>query len=428
MTTGRTDCPHSGAVERPPTKGGGSPAELEQSLAALANVGALVFLAARAVPGGFWLALAGGVPLARAGQRHGTRAGYATAGASLVETVAVMGPARLGIPLPHAASAPLLGALEARGAAYILLAATGALIRYGYYLATTALYIWVFVGIDAYVGAFQAVRGLFPVLPAGKAAALWAAVVGLAVWSGVAGLIQAWIVRRGLRRWPEDVGCAAEAKKPAPAQRMRIDPRAVAAAAAIVIAVALATTDTVVLVLVATWLVAAWVMSGAAVRSVAGGLLLAAPLALSTLAFGVFGGIGAELALRRAARVALLVLIAIWLRAAAGAGGLREVSLRLVRHLRRVRTLALTGLVLATSAGAADYGAATRRLARSLRTTRKRPGPILDALLGWLAEEGQRPAPLGRHSPSLTWSACSSGVVLSAGLLAAVTITALTAG
>ena len=84
----------------------------ESGLAGLANVAAMTFLAARAVPGGFVVALAAGVPLARAAERNGARAGYATAGASLVETVAVMGPARIGIPVPHAASAPALGSLE----------------------------------------------------------------------------------------------------------------------------------------------------------------------------------------------------------------------------------------------------------------------------------------------------------------------------
>ena len=82
------------------------PERIERGLAGLANVAAMTFLAARVVPGGFVVALAGGVPLARASARHGVRAGYATAGASLVETMAVMGPARIGIPTPMRRAPP----------------------------------------------------------------------------------------------------------------------------------------------------------------------------------------------------------------------------------------------------------------------------------------------------------------------------------
>ncbi|HEV2060144.1 MAG TPA: hypothetical protein VGR11_12370, partial [Solirubrobacteraceae bacterium] len=135
--------------------------ERERTLAGLANVAALTFLAARAVPGGFVVALAGGVPLARAAHRHGARAGYAAAGASLIETMAVMGPARMGIPFPHAASAPALGSLERRGAALLALALTGAVIRFGYYLATSAFYVLVLVGLDAYAGTYEAMRRTF---------------------------------------------------------------------------------------------------------------------------------------------------------------------------------------------------------------------------------------------------------------------------
>ena len=147
-------------------------AERERTLAGLANVAALTFLAARAVPGGFVVALAGGVPLARAAQRDGTRAGYAAAGASLVETMAVMGPARMGIPVPHAASAPALGALERRGAALLTLALAGAAIRFAYYVATSAFYVLVLVGLDAYTGTYEAMRATLTFLPPGDAAAL----------------------------------------------------------------------------------------------------------------------------------------------------------------------------------------------------------------------------------------------------------------
>lgn len=372
------------------------------ALAGMAGVAALTFLVARAIPGGYWVALTGGVPLARAGQRGG-REGYATAGASLVETTAVMGPARLGIAVPHAASAPLLGILDRRGAGYLVLAAAGALVRYLYYLLTFAFYVWVLVGLDAYTGTYESGRGLLPFLPAGEAAAIWVSAVGLVFWSAGAGLIQAWVIRRGLRRWPEDADVEVEVVDPErePAQTNASaagwDPRVVVTVATLLIALALVSTAPLMLAVVAGLLAVLWALSTAGLRPLAGGLALAAPLALSTLAFGLVGGIGEAEALRRTARVALLVLIAVWLRAAAGPDGLREVSLRLVRRLPRVRTLALTAAVLGASAGAADYGASGRRLGARLRATRKRPAPILDAVLLWIGNEASQ-LPRGRSA------------------------------
>jgi len=368
----------------------------------MAGVAALTFLVARAIPGGYWVALTGGVPLARAGQRGG-RDGYATAGASLVETTAVMGPARLGIAVPHAASAPLLGVLDRRGAGYLTLAAAGALVRYLYYLITFAFYVWVLVGLDAYTGTYESGRGLLPFLPAGEAAAIWVSAVGLVFWSAGAGLIQAWVIRRGLRRWPEDADVEVEVVDSerdlaqTNASAAGWDPRVVVTVATLLIALALVSTAPLMLAVVAGLLAVLWALSTAGLRPLAGGLALAAPLALSTLAFGLVGGIGEAEALRRTARVALLVLIAVWLRSAAGPDGLREVSLRLVRRLPRVRTLALTAAVLGASAGAADYGASGRRLGARLRATRKRPAPILDAVLLWIGNEASQ-LPRGRSA------------------------------
>ncbi|MDP8968475.1 MAG: hypothetical protein M3N04_07740, partial [Actinomycetota bacterium] len=187
----------------------------------------MTFLAARAVPGGFVVALAGGVPLARAAQRHGTRAGYAAAGASLIETMAVMGPARMGIPVPHAASAPALGTLERRGAALVALALAGAAIRFGYYIATSAFYVLVLVGLDAYAGTYEAIRETLTFLPPGDAAPLVMTAAFLLVWSLVAGLIQAWVLRRGLRRWPGEGVEPGERRAPAPDRGGLADARAV---------------------------------------------------------------------------------------------------------------------------------------------------------------------------------------------------------
>lgn len=400
--------------------------ESERTLAGLANVAALTFLAARAVPGGFVVALAGGVPLARAAHRHGARAGYATAGASLIETMAVMGPARMGIPVPHAASAPALGALERRGAALLALALAGAAIRFGYYLATSAFYVLVLVGLDAYAGTYEAVRRTFGFLPGGTAAPLAMTAAFLLVWSLVAGLIQAWVVRRGLRRWPDEAEEFGERPAAAPERAGLADPRAVVWTGLVATAITLASTQPAALALVAGWLLAAWLIVRAGVRSLTGGLALAAPLALSTLAFGLVGGIGAELALRRAARVALLVLTAVWLRSAAGAAGLRAISLRAVRRLRRLPTLALSARVLGASAGVGNYGESARALGRSIARVRKRPGPLLVAVLGWIAAEARR-LPGVADEPHARWSATETALVVFAVALALSTSIALLA-
>src|ERR1700736_6586559 len=84
--------------------------------AGLAHVGAVSFLAARVAPtGSFWLSLAGGAALAREAELRGLRAGYASSTAAMLQTVAIVGPLRFNAPLTQAMSAPLLGAMHARG-------------------------------------------------------------------------------------------------------------------------------------------------------------------------------------------------------------------------------------------------------------------------------------------------------------------------
>lgn len=369
----------------------------------MANVSALTFLVARAVPLGWTVGVAGGVPLARAAQRHGARAGYATATASLVETMAIMGPARMGIPVPHAASAPLLGALERRRSSLLTLALAGAAVRTGYYALTSAFSIAVLIGLDAYLGSYERLRETLGFLPAGRAAALWLTFASLVAWSLGAGLIQAWVIRRGLRRWTlgtTDASLGRPGPAPARAAAPRRHAGAFVALAIAAFGATLASTDARALGAIALLLAVAWTLTAAGWRTLGRGLALALPLALSTLAFGLVGGIGGGQAARRAARVALLVLIAVWVHSAAGSQGLRAASLRLVRRLRRVPVLALAGTVLGASASAEDFGGAARRLIARLRAVARRPIPVLDASLAWLAEESARlaaPAPQRAH-------------------------------
>ena len=54
------------------------------------------------------------------------------------------------------------------------------------------------------------------------------------------------------------------------------------------------------------------------------------------MVFSLVGGLGVEVAARRGLRAVLLVLVATWLRSAAGADGLREVFRRSLGRLRRL--------------------------------------------------------------------------------------------
>lgn len=360
------------------------------ALSGMANVAALTFLAARAVPLGWVVGVVGGVPLARAAQRHGARAGYGTAIASLVETMAIMGPARMGIPVPHAISAPLLGSLERRGHSLATLALAGAAARTVYYVATSALSIVLLIGLDAYLGSYERLRETFGFLPSGRAAALWLTLAFVVAWSSGAGLVQAWVIRRGLRRWPTGGAATEQVPSPEPsAPAHRFSGVLVLLAIAGFVAT-LASTDPRSLLAIGVVLTIAWTLTAAGWLALARGLLLALPLAVSTLLFGLVGGIGADLAARRGARVALLVLIAVWVHRAAGAQGLRVQSMRLVHRLRRSPTLALAGTILAASVSAEDFGGAARRLGARLRVVVRRPVPVLDASLAWLADESVR--------------------------------------
>ena len=83
----------------------------------LAHVATVSFLASRAAPSlQFFFALGGGIALARAAYAGGARVGYGAALASMLQTVAVMGPARVNAPLTQAITAPMMGRLQARGA------------------------------------------------------------------------------------------------------------------------------------------------------------------------------------------------------------------------------------------------------------------------------------------------------------------------
>jgi hypothetical protein len=388
-----------------------------------AHVAAVSFLTSRAAPaGGFWIALAGGVALARVAQRQGSRQGFGASLAAMLETVAIMGPARFGVPLTQAISAPLLGRLEARGVGVAAQILACGLIRMLHNAATTAFFIWVITGgLDAYAGTYDAL-GRRLGLEVGTADALALTAVGLVVWAVFASVVQVLVYRRGLRRWDELAGAAEDPDRqtaegvevqPTPAHRGRFDPRAVALASAVAFGMLLAGTEWIVLGAVCAWLALAWTTARVDREPVPIGLLFAAILGLGALVFTLGGGLGLDLALRRALRAALIVLVATWLRAAAGADGLREVFRRVLGRLQAIPSLPEAMKVLDGIAAEGRLVAAARSLADRLRGVDLRPLPLVDAVLEWVVGEAQAFRPLApAAAPALTLRAVDFALVL----------------
>ena len=373
-----------------------------------AHVAVVSFLAARAAPtGGFWIALAGGVALARTAERRGARLGFGASAAAMLETVAIIGPARFGIPLTQALTAPMLGRLEARGVALLPQVLACAAIRLLHNTATTAFFIWVIAGgLDAYAGTYDAI-GRRIGIDVGTADALGLTLAGLLGWAAFASTVQVLVYRRGLRGWD---GLAAAARDESDVTRdirgqrhaggrepvrsaavgRRWDPRAVTLAAAVAFAVLLSSTAWPLLAAVALALAIVWVAAPTDREPVPTGLLFAAILAAGALIFSLGGGLGLDEAARRASRAALLVLVATWMRAAAGAEGLREVSRRVLGRLRRVPAAREAALVLDRLESEGRLAEAGRALADRLSGVEKRPMPFVDAVLGWVVGESER--------------------------------------
>lgn len=355
-----------------------------------AHVATVSFLASRAVPsGGFFVALAGGVALARIAQRRGAREGYGASAAAMLETVAIMGPPRLSIPFTQAVTAPMLGRLEARSVGVAAQVLACAALRVLLNAIGVAFFIWVVGGLETYAGGYDAIAQRLG-FHVSERASVYVTLAGLLVWGAFASAVQVLVYRRGLRDWAPGVEDPAESPAGSPPHAGRFDPRAVALAAAIAFALLLASTEWVVLAAVAGWVGMAWLLSRPDNSAVPTGLALAALLAVGALIFTLTSGLGVDLALRRAGRAGLLVLAATWLRAAAGADGLREVFRRGLGRLRMLPAAPEAARILDRIGSEGRLLAAGRSLADALDGIRSRPLPLADAVLGWVAAEASR--------------------------------------
>ena len=395
----------------------------------LAHVAAVSFLAARAAPSGaFWLALAGGAALAREADTRGMRAGYGASVAAMLQTVAIVGPVRFSAPLTQAMSAPLLGAMHARGRGPAALFAACLAIRLLNYTVITAFAVLVLLGPKGYAGSYEALLGWLPLLPHGLAGALILTGIvdfALAVFFSV---IQVALYGRALNDWPmQKVGeLPQRAGVPAAAQRSGTDPRAVLAAATLMTVLLLVSHSWTVLAVVTVWLAAASVFVRDWDRDVLRvGLLLAAVLALGTLIAALLGGLSADQAASRAVRAALLVLVASWLRLAAGSAGLREAFRRTLLRLHRVPSANEAAEILSQLDSGQLLAGSTTALRDRLRGVRRHPVSVADTVLAWAAEEAhsisvqRAPRAVALHLRARD-AALAASLLLPAGALAAV--------
>jgi hypothetical protein len=287
-----------------------------------------------------------------------------------------------------------------------------ALLRLIHNTATTAFFIWVIAGgLDAYSGTYERIAGRVGI-DLNSSGTLAITAVGLVAWAAFASIVQVLVYRRGLRSWPdeEEPGGGDTGERVPPADRRRFDPRAVALAAALAFAFLLASTHWLVLAGVSLWLALAWATARADRAAVPTGLALTALLGGGAFVFTLGGGLGLGLATRRGLRAALLVLVATWLRAAAGADGLREVFRRLLGRVRAIPAMAEAVAVLERIGSEGRLLEAGRSLAVTLRSMRKRPLPVLDGVLAWVPQESARfragapgPAP-GLAARPLDWA------------------------
>ena len=167
----------------------------------------VLFLAARYLPGGFVVAFFGALPLALLAHRRGLKAGVVGASAALGLLFALGGTAGLSESVPHALSGPLMGALLRGGGGLVPCALTGIGVRLLYYPPVFFLYVYLILGgVDAFTETSGSLLELLDrhlgVLGVSlqSVGAIGLFLVFLVVWSVVAGVLQALVVRFFIRR------------------------------------------------------------------------------------------------------------------------------------------------------------------------------------------------------------------------------------
>ena len=369
----------------------------------LAHVATVSFLASRAAPSlQFFFALGGGIALARSAMTLGARAGHGTAIASMLQTVAVMGPARINAPLTQAITAPLMGWLQARGAHWLVEFLACLVLRLVHYAVLLAALIFVILGgLDEFTGSYETLTGWLGIVPQGAAAALVVTAAGQTLWAIFFSTIQVAAYRRALGAWPDVEPAERPESHEVVAERGsgRFDPRAIVVAALLASALLLASTSWALLLCVTAWLIPAWLLCRPDNDAVPLGLALAGLLAFAALTGGLLSGAELELTLRRVLRAVLLVAVATWMRAAAGPGGLRETFRRALRRLRALPALREASEQLEGLDAGPRLIAAGRAAADRFADVPLSPVPLVDAVIAWTAVESAGYRPGARAAP-----------------------------
>jgi hypothetical protein len=360
-------------------------------LPGLTHVATVSFLASRAAPSlQFFFAVGGGIATARAALLHGARTGYGSALAAMLQTVAVMGPARINAPLTQAITAPMMGRLQARGAHPLTEFVACLALRLVHYAVLLAVTIYVILGgFEEFTGSYETLTGWLGIVPQGPTAALAVTAAGQVLWGSFFSAVQVAAYRRALGNWPEHADAPATPPAAVAAERPagRFDPRAVVLAALLASALLLASTAWPLLIGVAAWLALAWALCRPDNEAVPLGLALAGLVAFAVLAGGLLSDAGLEATLQRVARAVLLVAVATWMRAAAGAPGLRETFRRALHRLRVLPSVREAAALMEGLDSGPRLVAAARAAADRFAQVELKPADLADTATAWVAAE-----------------------------------------
>ena len=308
----------------------------------------------------------------------------------MLQTVALIGPARVNGPLTQALNAPVVGRLQGRGSSRGVRIAACLAIRLVHYAIINVLFVLVVVGgIDAYVRTYNKIADFTRILPEGAAWAIGLTIVAAIAWGAVYSVIQVLAYERALRRWPTPPAVTGAAP-PAPAEARRVDARTaivlgIVAASWLALLVHL---EWITVAVVTAVLAVAWAITRSFPRDVVVvGLALAAVLAIGALVPAVIGAVEFDDALKRAARIVLLVLTATWARAAIGSTGLRRAAHRGLWRARRLPAVAEAADITARLESDTRLAAAGRALIDEMRDVPQKPLPVADALTAWIVAE-----------------------------------------
>jgi hypothetical protein len=308
----------------------------------------------------------------------------------MLQTVAVMGPARVNAPLTQALTAPMLGALHRRGTGVAAQVAACFAIRLAHYAVLTAALVWIILGgLDAYTGSYDALTGWLGIFPEGQRGALMVTAVVNVTLAVFYSVTQVLVYRWALSSWPAEAppGAAPAAAAGEDRGSARFDPRAITLAAAIAFALLLSGTWWALLASVAAWLAVAWAVSRCDPEALGLGLALTALLFVSAAAATLIAGLGLDEALQRGTRAGLLVLVATWLRAAAGPAGLRETFRRALWRIRAVPPAREASAILDGLDSGGRLIASGRTLVDELGTVEMTPKPVAGVVRNWVAAE-----------------------------------------